>query len=97
MIKITKDKVALSLYGVATLFSFFNLVIIVVIHWGSIALGGGLNPFATFWFAFYFGLSFLVWLIARFMLKNTLWSAAYWLTIAAALVIIIFVSFEFSP
>lgn len=93
----TKSKIALGLYGFATLFSFLNLVVIVAIHWGNIALGGGLNPFATFWFAFYFAVSFVAWLIAHLVERNRRWSVAYWLTIIAALVLIVFVSFEFSP
>ncbi|TGE76348.1 hypothetical protein C7Y70_19465 [Pseudoalteromonas sp. KS88] len=97
MMKHTKSKLALGLYAFATLFSLLNLVIIVVIHWGNIVLGGGLNPFATFWFAFYFVISFVAWLIACFVERNRCWGAAYWLTIAGALVLIAFVSFEFSP
>jgi hypothetical protein len=67
-----------------------------VIHWVDIALGGGLNPFATFWFAFYFAVSSVAWLIAHSIEKNRHWGLAYWLTIAAELALVAFVSFEFS-
>lgn len=95
--KPSKNKFAIGLYAFATLFSLLNLVLIVVIHWENIALGGGLNPFATFWFAFYFAVSFVAWLIAHFTEKSRHWGLTYWLTIAAALALIAFVSFEFTP
>ena len=81
-----KNKISLTLYWFAIVFSALNFLAIVVIGWEFIYTGKGIGSFALLWFVGYGAVSTSAWLVGFFVCRRAKLDLIYWLNIGIPLV-----------